>query len=43
MSLKSDKRQMSGQLELVSESRGEASTSPGSDESLTATHGSERS
>ena len=40
MSLEGDKRQMSGQLELPLEGRGEASSPLGSDESRAATHGS---
>lgn len=42
MSLESDKRQMSKQLELPWEDKGEALNVPRSDESPTATHGTER-
>ena len=43
MNLEGDTRQKSGQLELPLEGRGEASEVQRSDESSTATHGSERS
>jgi group II intron reverse transcriptase/maturase len=43
MNLEGEKRQMSRQLELPLENRGKASELPRSDESSTATHGSERS